>query len=148
MQHSPGVDRAGPESAPAGEILFYQGVQIRHDAPPGQTGATWRRASRTPLCRYRHRARIQAPDRAQPAVPTGLGYVAGYTHDHIRHGTATLCAAPSVAAGMVIVRWRKRNRHQEWLAILRLIDRETPEGPSPHLVVDNDATQEHAKALA
>ena len=43
---------------------------------------------------------------------------------------------------------RKRHRHQEWLAFLRLIDRETPEGLDLHLVCDNYGTRKHAKVRA
>ena len=36
------------------------------------------------------KTRTQAPDRTQPALPMGLGYSEGYTHDRVRHGTTTL----------------------------------------------------------
>ena len=94
------------------------------------------------------KTRIQAPDRTQPALPMGLGYAEGYTHDYVRHGTTTLFAALDVATGKVIARCRKRHRHQEWLAFLRLIDRETPEGLELHIVCDNYATHKHAKVRA
>jgi len=31
-----------------------------------------------------------SPDRTQPVLPMGLGYVEGVTHDYVRHGTTTL----------------------------------------------------------
>ena len=34
----------------------------------------------------------------------GLGYVEGYTHDYVRHGTTTLFAALDIATGRVISR--------------------------------------------
>ena len=94
------------------------------------------------------KTRIQAPDRTQPALPTGLGYAEGNTHDYVRHGTTALFAALDVATGKVPARCRKRHRHQESLAFLRLIDRETPEGLDLHLLCDNYGTHKHAKVRA
>ena len=74
-----------------------------------------------------------------------LGYVEGYTHDYVRHGTTTLFAALDIATGRVIGRCRKRHRHEEFLAFLRLIDREVPAELDIHLVLDNYATHKHAK---
>ena len=45
----------------------------------------------------------------------------------------------------MIAQCRQRHRHQEWLAFLRLIDRETPDDLDIHLVCDNYATHKHAK---
>ena len=56
---------------------------------------------------------IQALDRTQPALPMGLGYVEGYTHDYVRHGTTTLFAALDAATGKVLAQCRKRHRHEE-----------------------------------
>ena len=39
------------------------------------------------------KSQIQALNRTQPTLPMGLGYVEGYTHDYVRHGTTTLFAA-------------------------------------------------------
>ncbi|MDE0126087.1 MAG: IS630 family transposase [Bryobacterales bacterium] len=91
---------------------------------------------------------IQALDRTQPVLPMGLGYAEGHTHDYIRHGTTTLFAALDVATGKVIAQCRERHRHQEWLAFLRLIGRETPKDLEVHLVCDNYATHRHAKVRA
>ena len=33
------------------------------------------------------KSQIQALNRTQPTLPMGLGYVEGYTHDYVRHGT-------------------------------------------------------------
>ena len=68
------------------------------------------------------KAQIQALDRTQPALPLGLGY----THDYVRHGTTTLFAAHDVTTGKVLAHCKKRHRHQEWLAFLRLIHRRPP----------------------
>ena len=94
------------------------------------------------------KTQIQALDRTQPVLPMGRGYAEGCTHDCIRHGTTTLFAALDVATGKVVARCRKRHRHQEWLAFLRLIDRETPAGLDIHLVCDSYAPHKHAKVRA
>ncbi len=94
------------------------------------------------------KSQIQALDRTQPTLPMGLGYVEGYTHDDIRHGTTTLFAALDVATGKVIGKCCKRHRHQEFLAFLRLIERETPPELDLHLVLDNYATHKHPKVQA
>ena len=73
------------------------------------------------------KSQIQALNRTRPALPMGLGYVEGYTHDYVRHGTTTLFAALDAATGK------------------RLIDREVPEELDVHLVLDNYATHKHAR---
>ncbi len=78
----------------------------------------------------------------------GLGYVEGHTHDYVRHGTTTLFAALDVATGKVLGTCSRRHGHLEFLAFLRLIDRETPAELDLHLVVDNDATHKHPKVRA
>ena len=50
-------------------------------------------------------------DRTQPALPLGPDYVERYSHDYIRNGTTTLCAALDVASGKVIANWSQRQRH-------------------------------------
>ena len=94
------------------------------------------------------KSQVQALDRTQRPLPMDLGYVEGFTHDYIRHGTTTLFAALEVSTGEVIARCAKRHRHQEYLTFLRLIDKEVPEGEEIHLVVDNSATHKHAKVRA
>ena len=94
------------------------------------------------------KSQIQALNRTQRALPLGLGYVEGFTHDYIRNGTTTLFAALDAATGKVIARCRQRHRHQEFLDFLRLIDRETPPELDLHLVVDNYATHKHPKVRA
>lgn len=93
-------------------------------------------------------SRFLAQDSTPPALPTGLGYAEGYTHDYVRHGATTLFAALDVATGKGAARRRERHGHGEWLAFLRLIDRETPEGLDLHLVCDSHATHKHSKVRA
>ena len=94
------------------------------------------------------KTQIQALDGTQPVLPMNLGYAEGYTHDHIRHGTTTLFAALDVATGKVIVQRRKRHRHQEWRAFLRLIEREIPKELDIRLICDNCSAHDHAKVQA
>ena len=94
------------------------------------------------------KSQIQALDRTQPKLPLNLGYVEGFTHDYLRHGTTTLFAALDVATGRVIAKCRKRHRHQDWIAFLNLIDKETPADLDIHLILDNYATHKHPKVKA
>ena len=94
------------------------------------------------------KSQIQALNRTQPTLPMGLGYVEGYAHDCIRHGTTTLFAPLDVGTGKVIGKCSKSHRHQEFLAFLRLIDKETPPELDLHLVLDNYAIQKHPKVGA
>jgi putative transposase len=91
------------------------------------------------------KSQCQALERTQPGLPMGFGYVEGYTHDYVRHGTTTLFAALDVATGKVLGRCRKRHRHQEYLQFLRLIDSNVPNELDVHLIVDNYATHKHQK---
>ena len=81
-------------------------------------------------------------------LPMGLGYVEGYTHNYVRHGCTTLFAALDVATGKAVGRCSKPHRHQEFLAFLRFIDRETPPGLDLYLVLENYATHNHPKISA
>ena len=89
------------------------------------------------------KSQIQALDRTQPGLPMKQGRAALMTHDYKRHGTTTLFAAMSTLDGSVISRCEERHRHNEWLAFLKQIDRETPKEKSLHLICDNYATHKH-----
>lgn len=91
------------------------------------------------------KSQVQALDRTQPMLPLGLGYVAGVTHDYVRHGTTTLFAALDLASGRVLTQCKRRHRHQEFLQFLRHIEASVPEDLDVHLVVDNYCTHKHAK---
>ena len=94
------------------------------------------------------KSQCQALERTQPMLPMGLGYVEGFTHDYIRHGTTTLFAALDIANGQVMAECKNRHRHQEFLQFLRHIDSNVPRELNVHLVVDNYATHKHAKVKA
>jgi len=89
------------------------------------------------------KSQIQALDRTQPSLPLKKGRCGTMTHDYKRNGTTTLFAAIELAEGRVIGRCMPRHRHQEWIAFLKIIDRETPPELDLHLIVDNYATHKH-----
>jgi transposase len=94
------------------------------------------------------KSQCQALERTQPGLPLGIGHIKTRTHDYIRHGTLTLFAALNYLEGKLITRIAKRHRHQEWLAFLKTINRETPRDLDIHLIADNYATHKHAQVRA
>jgi len=94
------------------------------------------------------KSQVQALERTQPMLPIGFGYVEGVTHDYERHGTTTLFAALNVLDGSVLAQCKPRHRHQEYLAFLRHLEAQVPQGLDIHLVVDNYATHKHRKVKA
>lgn len=89
------------------------------------------------------KSQVQALDRTQPGLPLKKGRAATMTHDYKRHGTTTLFAALNTLDGSVISRCESRHRHEEWLAFLRQIDRQTPKDRTLHLICDNYSTHKH-----
>jgi transposase len=91
---------------------------------------------------------IQALDRTQPGLPMKKGRGSTMTHDYKRNGTTSLFAAMNTADGSIIGKCMQRHRHQEWLAFLKLIDKQTDPEKEVHLICDNYATHKHAKVKA
>ena len=89
------------------------------------------------------KSQCQALERTQPGLPLGIGHIKTKTHDYVRHGTLTLFAALNYLDGRLITRIAKRHRHQEWLAFLKTIDRQTHSDLDIHLIADNYATHKH-----
>ena len=89
------------------------------------------------------KSQIQALDRTQPGLPMKKGRAGTMTHDYKRNGTTTLFAALNVLTGDVIGECMPRHRHDEFLAFLKKIERETPRALDLHLIVDNYATHKH-----
>jgi transposase/predicted XRE-type DNA-binding protein len=89
------------------------------------------------------KSQCQALERTQPCLPLGIGHIKTVTHDYIRHGTLTLFAALDYLEGKLITTLATQHRHQEWLAFLKKIDRETPKDLDIHLIADNYATHKH-----
>ena len=91
------------------------------------------------------KSQCQALERSQPGFPVARGYSRTQTHDYRRHGTVTLFAALSYLDGRIVSRIAPRHTHRQWLAFLRHLNREMPDGVTLHLIVDNYATHKHAK---
>ena len=90
------------------------------------------------------KSQTQTLDRTQPPRPKDLGYVEGYTHDNLHYGTTTLFEALDIVTGKSVDTCQAPRRQEEFLAFLRLIDRDVPADLDVHLVLDNSATREHA----
>ena len=91
------------------------------------------------------KSQIQALDRTQPGLPMKKGRCGTMTHDYKRHGTTTLFAALNLLEGTVIADCMPRHRHQEFLKVLRRLDRELPPHLDLHLILDNYGTHKHPK---
>jgi transposase len=94
------------------------------------------------------KSQVQALERTQPGLPLGIGHIQTKSHDYTRHGTVTLFAALDYLQGKLISSIERQHRHQEWLAFLKKINKETPKHLQLHLIVDNYATHKHAKVKA
>lgn len=94
------------------------------------------------------KSQCQALERTQPGLPLGIGHINTATHDYIRHGTLTLFAALNYLEGKLITTIAEQHRHQEWLAFLKKIHRETPKELTIHLIADNYATHKHPEVKA
>jgi DDE superfamily endonuclease/Homeodomain-like domain len=86
---------------------------------------------------------IQALDRTQPGLPWKKGKCGTRTHDYKRHGTTTLFAAYNVGTGQVIGECHPQHTHQEFLCLLRRLDRETAPGLDIHIILDNASYHSH-----
>jgi transposase len=94
------------------------------------------------------KSQIQALDRTQPGLPMKRGRAGTMTHDYIRNGTTTLFAALNVLDGSVTGQCMQRHRHQEFLRFLNRLERDIPEGPLVHVVLDNYGSHKHPKVRA
>jgi transposase len=92
---------------------------------------------------FDEKSQIQALDRTQPSLPMKTGRPGTVTHDYKRNGTTTLFAALNVATGELLGRCFSRHRHEEFLAFLKVIDKEIPKSTDIHIVLDNYATHKH-----
>jgi transposase len=90
------------------------------------------------------KSQIQALERSQPILPLRPGQAERRSHDYFRHGTTSLFAALDVATGRVIGSLKQRHRSREFVAFLRQIESEVPDGLEVHLVIDNYATHKTA----
>jgi hypothetical protein len=95
------------------------------------------------VLRVDEKSQIQALDRTAPTLPILPRTPAGRSHDDVRHGTASLSTALDVASGQVIPSRHGRHRHQEFLKLLRTIDRNLPD----ELKADMNAWNQDPKPL-
>lgn len=93
------------------------------------------------------KTQTQALDRTQPSLPMKPGRAGTMTHDYKRNGTIDLFAALDVATGQVLTDYRPRHTHKDFLAFLKLIDRQVPKDLDVHLVLDNLAVHKHAEVV-
>ena len=91
---------------------------------------------------------IQALDHTQASLPMSKGRAGTTTSDDTRQGTTTLFAALNALDGTVIGSCMDNHRHEEFLKLLRTIDREVPKGLAVHMILDNYATHKHKNVLA
>ncbi len=94
------------------------------------------------------KSQIQALDRSQPGLPMKKGRAGTMTHDYKRNGTTTLFAALNITTGEVVGECYERHRHDEFLAFLKKLERQTPKGLELHLIADNYATHKHSAVHA
>jgi transposase len=94
------------------------------------------------------KSQCQALERTQPGLPLGMGHVCTQTHDYVRHGTVTLFAALNYLSGKVHQCTAPNHTHKEWLKFLKQLDKETEEGLTLHLIVDNYATHKHEAVVS
>lgn len=94
------------------------------------------------------KSQIQALERSQPILPLREGLPERQTHDYQRNGTTTLFSAFNVLDGQVTAACYERHRHEEFLAFLELLDRETPADLDVHLILDNYGTHKHTTVEA
>ena len=94
------------------------------------------------------KSRIRALERTRPIPALAPGIAQQRTHDHVRHGTTTLSAAPDIATGRVIGRMHRRHRSSELLQFPRTIGANAPGDLDVHLVMDNHGTHKTAAIKA
>ncbi|WP_420902694.1 IS630 family transposase [Pseudomonas proteolytica] len=99
------------------------------------------------LC-FDEKSQMQALERTQPGLPLGIGHIRTQSHDYVRHGTVRLFTALDYLQGRLISSIEYQHRHQEWLELLKKINRETPKHLQLHLIVDNYVTHKHPKVKA
>ncbi len=80
---------------------------------------------------------VQALERTQAVLPMAEQWPEGRPHDYRRHGTVDLYAALSILDGRVTHAFYPRHRHQEFLAFLRVLDRQVPTDLPVEVVLDN-----------
>lgn len=78
---------------------------------------------------------MQAKSRTNPTKPARSGMRERREFEYRRHGTAALFAALDVHSGEVMFETKDRNRSQDCIEFLELLDSHTPAGPPLRLAV-------------
>jgi transposase len=108
-------------------------------------GLYWNPPDKAVVLCMDEKSQIQALNRTQPSLPMKKGRCGTLTHDYQRNGTTTLFAALHVLEGTVIGDCKAHHRHQEFIQVLRRLDREFPLELDLHLILDNYGTHKHPK---
>lgn len=93
------------------------------------------------------KSQVQALERAQPMLPVAPGLAERRSYDYYRHGTTSLFASLEIATGKVLGECYQRHTNAEFLAFLKHVAREYPEGDL-HIVMDNYGTHTHPNVRA
>lgn len=94
------------------------------------------------------KTQVQALNRTQAILPTRPGMVERRTPEYRRHGTTDLFAALEYGSSRVIAKCYQRHRSQEFIAFLRLIDSEVPQGQEIHAILDNHSAHKSMETRA
>lgn len=86
---------------------------------------------------FDEKPQIQALQRAQPVLPMDFGQPERQTHNYLRHGTLDLFAALDVASGKVIAQTKSQHRAKDFVAFLRMLDRDVDPSLEVHVILDN-----------
>jgi transposase len=81
-----------------------------------------------------------ALERSAPLLPLGPHVPVRQSADYFRHGTATIFAALDMLTGKVKGVMNKGHQSKDCIVVLKQLDREGPEGKTPHLILDNYST--------
>ena len=136
-----GAHHGGKNSADQAK-LRSKVIKITTQEKP-KDGTHWTTRGLAKVMGINHSFISRALDRSQPGLPMKPGRAGTMTHDYKRHGTSTLFAALNTLTGDIIGECKKRHRHQEFLAFLKTVEKQTPKELDLHLIVDNYATHKH-----
>jgi hypothetical protein len=85
------------------------------------------------------KSQVQALSRSQPALPMTPDLLEKRAHDYLRHGTASLFAAPNVADGPIISSTQRRHRSTEFKKLLAKSDNQVPDDLDVHIICTTTA---------
>jgi hypothetical protein len=92
------------------------------------------------------KSQVQALERTPPGLPWGIGHIQTKSHYYTRHGTVTLFAALDYLQGKLISSIERQHRHQEWLAFLKKMNKETSKHLQLHLILPDGQSSKRSRA--